>query len=115
MGISGLAYILVELLQLWPFLEPRRTIARRVFAKAAPRPLFEIMGGQLISSDSIPRASLSRVSVARCSAGLFPLSRERFVANAKNTVPNRAYGKIFDFHHSTINSDIEAPPTIKMV
>ena len=30
-------------------------------------------------------------------------------------VPNKAYGKIFDFHPSNINSDIEAPPTIKMV
>ena len=114
-NIKKIAYILVELPQLWPCLEPRRTIAHRVFANAAPQPLFEITGGLLISSNSIPRASPSRASVARCSAGLFCLSRERFVENAKNAVPNKAYGKIFDFHPSTINSDIEAPPTIKMV
>ena len=72
----------MELPQLWTCLEPRRTIARRVFANAAPRSLFKIAGGQLISP--------SRASVAGCLAGLFRLSRERFVVNAKNAVPNRA-------------------------
>ena len=80
-------------------MEARRTIALRVYANAAPRPLFEIAGGQLISSDSIPRASPSRVSVAGCSAGLFRLSRESFIANAENAVPNRAEvsGKLSPF------------------
>ena len=47
-----------------------------VFANAAPRLLFEIVGGQLISSDSILRASPSCASVVGCSAGLFCLSRK---------------------------------------
>ena len=71
-------------------LAPRARNARRVYANAAPRPLFQIAGLQFIFAHCTTRATVSRAFAAERSAGLFRLSRSNAVANAKNTNPNRA-------------------------
>ena len=72
-------------------LAPRARNARRVYANAAPRPLFQIAGLQFIFAHCTTRATVSRAFAAERSARLFHLSRSNAVANTRNANPNRAF------------------------
>ena len=82
---------------LWACLFPRARNARRVFANAAPRPLFKIASLQFIFTNCTTRATMSRAFAVEGSAGLFYLlillKRPRALANARNTNPNRTYAR----------------------